>query len=69
MGHFPKQAIHLHHVAGHADIPGNDKADGLAKEGALHSERESVNLDLINIVNTYGFNHLLIREELFGDIT
>ena len=69
MDTFPRNTIFFQHVAGHAGIPGNDKADELANEGAKHSEQSLVTYDLANIAKTYGFNHQLIREELYGDIT
>ena len=69
MGSFPKNSITLHKVAGHAGIPGNDIADGLANQGALYSDSISVTLDLTLIAQTYGFNHQILRDDLYGDIT
>ena len=69
MGSYPKNTITLHKVAGHAGIPGNDIADGLANQGAQYSDTLSVTLDLILIAQTYGFNHQLLRDDHYGDIT
>jgi ribonuclease HI len=57
---LPRNAVKFHHIAGHAGIPGNETADGLAKAGALHSKRELISIDLPYIAATYGFNHQLI---------
>jgi ribonuclease HI len=67
VGWFPKKAIHYHHVAGHAGIPGNDIADSLANEGARHSELSQVVIDLPHIAKTFGFNHQLISDDLNED--
>ena len=69
MDKLPKHNIHFHHVAGHARIAGNETADMLANEGALYSERSLQSLDLQSIAKNHGFNHQLIREEFYGDIT
>jgi len=66
---YPKNTIFFHHVAGHAGIPGNEIADGLANEGATFSKHLDTSYDLPNIARTFGFNHQLIREEYPGDIT
>ena len=69
MGSYPKNSITLHKMAGHAGIPGNDIADGLANQGAQYSETISVTLDLNIIAQTFGFNHQILRDDLYGDIT
>ena len=54
--------VHLHHVAGHADIPDNEAADELANRGSSFSEKagaeHSFNLD--TVIRTQGFKFLLI---------
>jgi ribonuclease HI len=66
---FPKNVTHLHHVAGHAGIRGNEIADKLANDGARFSERSLVKFDLPCISKNYGFNHQLIRDEFYEDVT
>jgi ribonuclease HI len=57
-----KGGVHYHHVAGHAGIPGNERADKLANAGALYSKQnvhfEELNLD--EILEHYTFNYLKI---------
>ena len=66
---FPRDTVKFQHVAGHAGITGNDKADELANEGAKHSERSLETHQLSKIARTYGFNQQLIRDEFYEDTT
>jgi ribonuclease HI len=68
MDYFPRKTVHLHHVAGHAGIPGNDIADELANKGAQRSKQSTSILDLPDIVKTYGFNYQLVRDGHYGDV-
>jgi ribonuclease HI len=61
IGPNKKKRINFHHVAGHADIPGNEAADALAKQGANHSSKDNEILDLKAILELQGFNFLLIN--------
>ena len=63
VGLFPRKSVHFHHVAGHAGIAGNETADDLANQGAEISERSLVLHNLPDIAKTYGFNHLLIKDD------
>ena len=56
----------FYHVPGHADIPGNEAADALAKEGAHHSEGSQETLPLMDILTNLGFNYLSIEH---GEVT
>ena len=61
LGPNQRRLLKFHHVAGHADIPGNEAADVLAKQGATHSSKENEILDLKAILELQGFNFLTIN--------
>ena len=48
-------SIHFHHVAAHAGIPGNERADDLANRGSARSRGIPYPLSLRNILSDEGF--------------
>ena len=54
--------IIFHHVAGHAGIEANEKADKLAKQGADYSEKTHSRIDTDNILHNHNFMYLIVPD-------
>jgi len=59
-----KAKIHINWIPGHSGIPLNDVADSLAGVGADVSNYYSSDFNLINVITTHGYKHLLTLTEL-----
>ena len=54
--------IVFRHVAGHAGIEGNEKADKLAKQGAEYSKKIQDRIDTDSILHNHNFMYLIVPD-------